>query len=262
MVFDVDRPGGAIAWEDALLPSPAWAAANPVNTHAHIAWGLSAPVLTCDAARLRPLNYLAALESAFSAKLEADPGYSGLVTKNPAHTRWRVLAGQQKLWSLEELAEYVDLSKHLPRGQPEEIGLGRNCILFHRIRVWAYVAVRQHRGLRNYIHWQTEVLDKALTLNGDFRNPLMNQEVGHIAKSVAKWVWKRDPEAKAAFIARQAVKGAMGGKRSAESRRAASENKRSSARLMRAKGMTQVEVAKHLGVSERTVRQWEAEDRQ
>ncbi len=44
-IYDIDRPGGAIAWEDANLPPPSWAAANRENAHAHLVWGLSAPVL-------------------------------------------------------------------------------------------------------------------------------------------------------------------------------------------------------------------------
>ena len=91
MLHDIDRPGGALAWEDAGLPPPAWAAINRDNMHAHLAWGLSAPVLTGDAGRAEPIRYLCAIESAYRAALDADPGYSGLITKNPLHERWQVL---------------------------------------------------------------------------------------------------------------------------------------------------------------------------
>ncbi|WP_420093398.1 replication initiation protein, partial [Comamonas testosteroni] len=70
------------------------------------------------------------LEEAFRAKLEADSGYAGLMTKNPAHPLWRVLRGPRLAYELGELAEWVDLPKHLPKRKPEEIGLGRNVTVF------------------------------------------------------------------------------------------------------------------------------------
>lgn len=259
-VFDVDRPGGGIAWEDAMLPPPAWAAINPTNTHAHIAWGLSAPVLTGDAARLAPLRYMAAIEGGFAAALDADPGYSGLVTKNPLSPIWRVMRGPQRLWGLDEMAEWVDLTRHAPSGRaaakPEHYGLGRNCLIFDLTRVWSYHAVRAHRELRNLARWQAEVFDRALTYNGDLPVPLSPQEVGHIAKSVAKWTWKRDAEARAAFHARQRAKGRKGGQRSGEARRLASEDQRASARLMAAAGRTIRDISAELGIPRSTVGRW------
>ena len=46
MLFDIDREGGALAWEDNGLPMPAWATINRENRHAHLAYALAAPVLT------------------------------------------------------------------------------------------------------------------------------------------------------------------------------------------------------------------------
>lgn len=213
MVFDIDRPGGGLAWEDADLPLPAWAAINRVNSHAHIAWGLAVPVLTGDGARDAPLRYLCAVESAYRQRLQADPGYSGLITKNPMHPLWRVFPGTGHLYELAELAEYVDLDRYKPkRGKVEEIGLGRNCTLFDWLRQWAYVAVRQHREARNFVLWQAQAYGKALTRNGDFANPLDPRECWHIAVSVAKWTWTRDSGARARFVERQRWRGRKGGR--------------------------------------------------
>lgn len=258
MLHDIDRPGGALAWEDAGLPPPAWAAINRDNMHAHLAWGLSAPVLTGDAGRAEPIRYLCAIESAYRAALDADPGYSGLITKNPLHERWQVLHGTSHLYDLDELAREVDLTKHLPKrgAKVEQIGLGRNCALFDDLRHWAYVAVRRHREARNFVLWQAEAYNKALERNGDFRQPLDYREAYHVAASVARWTWKRDAQARAKFSARQAWKGRKGGIASGAARLAASEDKRSSARLMATQGRSLRAIASELGVNPSTVSRW------
>lgn len=256
MVFDIDREGGAMAWEGPGLPPPAWAAADRVSTKAHIAYGLDAPVLTGDAARTEPLRYLAAIESAYAAAMDADLGFAGLMTKNPVHPLWRTYVGPQRLWSLSELAEYVDLRKHAPKRRPEAYGLGRNVTLFDHLRLWAYTAVRRHRGERNVALWQAEVFDRALTLNGDFPHPMAEREVGHIAKSVGKWVWKRDTQARADFLARQSAKGAKGGKASGVIRLARAVEGADKALALRQQGLSLRAISEALGVTDRTVRNW------
>ena len=256
-IFDVDRPGAALAWEDAGLPPPAWAAVNRENGHAHIVYGLSAPVLV-DSPDMRqaPMRYLCAVEAAFRAKLDADSGYSGLITKNPTHPLWHVLRGPQRGYELGELAEWVDLSKHAPRRKPEEVGLGRNVSLFDWLRQYAYRQIRQYKGAgeRNFVLWQAHLNSKALERNGDFQQPLDGKEVWHIAKSVAKWTWRRFDLAAsdARFSALQAHRGRLSG----EARVAASEDKRATARIMRAKGMTQQAIADALGVTQQAVSKW------
>ena len=144
MVFDVDREGAALAWEDANLPAPAWAAVNRLNGHAHLAYGLSAPVLVADNARRQPIRFLQGIEGAYRTAMQADIGYSGLITKNPTHPLWRILYGDQRLWELGELAEYGNVEKYIPRyaKKPEEVGLGRNCIVFEFLRQWSYRNIR------------------------------------------------------------------------------------------------------------------------
>ena len=192
-IYDVDREGGALAWEDAGLPPPSWAAVNRENAHAHLVWGLSAPVLV-DSPDMRqgPLRYLCAVEAAFRERLQADPGYSGLITKNPAHPLWRTLRGPRLAYELGELAEWVDLPKHLPKRKPEQIGLGRNVTVFDWLRHYAYRHIRHYKGdIRNYVLWQAHLNNKALERNGELLIPLDGREVWHIAKSVAKWTWRQ-----------------------------------------------------------------------
>lgn len=214
-IYDVDRAGGALAWEDANLPPPAWAATNQENGHAHLVWGLSAPVLV-DSPDMRqgPLRYLCAVESAFRERLQSDSGYSGLITKNPAHPLWRVLRGPHIHYELGELAEWVELPKHLPKRKPEEIGVGRNVTVFDWLRQYAYRHIRAYKtDVRNFVLWQSHLNGKALERNGDLQTPMDGREVWHIAKSVSKWTWRQFDLAAsdARFSRRQAARGLKGG---------------------------------------------------
>jgi len=44
LLFDVDRPAAALAWQDANLPCPTLIVENPRNTFAHYAYELATPV--------------------------------------------------------------------------------------------------------------------------------------------------------------------------------------------------------------------------
>jgi hypothetical protein len=206
-IHDVDRPGAALAWEAANLPPPTWAAVNRRNAHAHLVWGLSAPFLVDGlGARDAPLRYLCAVESLMREKLGADHGYSGLITKNPAHPLWRTLRGPVLAYELSELAEYLpDLERHRPRKRPEAVGLGRNVTLFDTLRKWSYREIRQYwgGGLQGWNAWLSHVNARALVYNADFQTPLDGREVWHVARSVAKWVWRHfTPQSWAAYVQR------------------------------------------------------------
>lgn len=251
LVFDVDQPQAGLAWEDAGLPLPTWCAVNPENGHAHIVYALSIPVKTAEASNLKALRYLAAVYDAMASKMQADKQYSGLLTKNPTHKQWRTFWGCRTPYELGELAEYIDLKNITPSADSDQCGYGRNCTLFDSLRKWAYVAVRQYRGDKVML-WREAVATQAIKLN-QFAVPLDGKETLGIGKSVAKWVWARDAEAEATFIARQKAKGAKGGK----AKGAVNFNKRVAAEALRADGYTQQEVAEVLGVSQRTISNWE-----
>lgn len=262
IICDVDRPGAAIAWDDVLLPEPAWTAMNPLNGHAHLSWGIEAPVLLGQHDRQRPMRYLAAVESAIRTKLDADQGYSGLITKNPFHAHWRVLWGRSGIYCLSDLASWLDLPKHAPKCAPERVGLGRNVATFDHLRQLAYRKVKGWKSkqeLGGYVRWLAYLHHTALDYtHAEHPTPLDHRECHWIAKSVAHWVWTRFDLAGSdrRFSERQAARGARGGQKSGEVRREASADQRTSARLMRASGMTQAAIAAELGVSERTVRNW------
>lgn len=207
LVFDLDYQGAAFAWERANLPPPTLTVSNPSNGHAHLFYGLTTPVVMSDAAREAPIRYAAALQAAFLAKLCADPGYVALIAKNPFHDAWRSI-WIQRLYDLGELAEYVNLPKHLPKR--ENIGLGRNCALFDELRSWAYRWVREYkRNDASSVLWHGAVLSQAERLNV-FDTPLAFSEVKAIAKSVAKWTWLRFTDE--AFSIIQSARGKRGGR--------------------------------------------------
>ena len=198
LLFDLDYDGAALAWEDQLLPMPAWAAINRENTHAHLAYALSAPVLTADfGGRQAALRYLAAIEAAYRAKLGGDDGFSGLITKNPVHPHWGLLRGVPNAirgYELPYLAEFVDLDRFKPyvgRSNVEAVGLGRNCTVFNVVSRWAYRNIREFKFERGENAWRREVLSQCLNVNGDFPCPMMLNEVRCIAKSIGNWVWNK-----------------------------------------------------------------------
>lgn len=224
-LFDIDRPLAALAWEDADLPPPTWTAINRQNGHAHSAWGLEVPVLVDGlGARDAPLRYLCAVESLMAERLQADPGFGGLITKNPAHPLWWTLRGPRLNYSLGELAEWLPgLEKHRPkRRAPDQIGLGRNVALFDRVRHWAYRAIRPYwgTGLQGWNAWLSLCNSRALTYNADFLTPLDGREVWHLARSVAKWTWRNTTAE--GFSAWQAAQGRKAGIASGKVRRAGS----------------------------------------
>lgn len=256
-IYDVDRPGAALAWEAAGLPPPTWAAINRRNAHGHLVWGLSAPVLVAgDGARDAPMRYLCAIESLMRERLRADPGYAGLITKNPCHPLWRVLRGPRLGYDLSELSEWLpDLDKHRPlRRRPEEVGLGRNVTLFDALRHYAYRAIRDWKPKRNYVLWQAHLYERALVRNGDFGTPLDPREVYHIARSVAKWVWHRFDLAGSdrRFGELQAARARL----RAKAHRAATADLRAAAAAMRAQGMSLRQIGAEMGVSYEAVRRW------
>lgn len=207
LVFDLDYPMAAIAWEKANLPPPTITATNPANGHAHLTYGLHVPIVTSSAGRDAPIRYAAAIQAAYRARLGADNGYTGLIAKNPLHPSWRVQWVDQ-VYDLGELAEYVTLPKRLP--VRAAYGLGRNCSLFDELRSWSYSWVRVYKkNGASGTEWQRAVRGQAESMN-QYETPLPLPEVHAIAKSVAWWTWRRFNEAK--FAAVQSARGKLGGR--------------------------------------------------
>lgn len=191
LVYDVDRQGAALDWYDRSAPPPSLTVMNPENGHAHLLYALETPIRTAPDGRPGPLRYAAAIDCALSELLDADPGYSGLITKNPAHAHWQVRSWEPQPYTLELLHGFLDVKPWAERRRERaavDRGLGRNCTLFDDLRLWAYKAIRQ--GWPSFQQWQAACLDRALGYNAQFASPLDLSEVKHVAKSVAKWTHK------------------------------------------------------------------------
>jgi DNA-binding CsgD family transcriptional regulator len=191
LVYDVDSTTARFDWYDRSNPPPNILAINRDNGHAHYFYGLIKPVHDYTGAKDAPLRYLAAVDVALTEELEADPGYSKLLSKNPLHVRWEVLYPRDELYDLDELASWVDMEKYRDkRRRLPAIGYGRNCTLFETLRVWAYSARRRESFLSEEM-FRHAVLNHAHGINAEFQPPLPHSEVRATAKSVSRWVWRK-----------------------------------------------------------------------
>lgn len=201
LVFDIDEPNPHI-WEDRLLPPPNIITITPETGTSHLCYAID-PVCISKNGNPKIVSYMRAVQRAFVEKLGADRDYHSPVTKNPLHPKYRVLNPTDYVYSLGELAEYVDLNKGQFRNTKHqtEDGIvtnaeGRNCTLFDSLRVWAYQYAIEARDSGNYERWYKRVLDKSEQLNGRIakklkKSPLPHAEVKSTAKSVAKFCWEK-----------------------------------------------------------------------
>ncbi|KAA2242383.1 replication protein RepA, partial [Solihabitans fulvus] len=75
----------------------------------------------------------------------------------------------------------------LPRRAVDSSGLGRNVALFNRVRLWAY---RARLRYEDRVEWEEVTFAYAVNVNAEFAVELPLAEVGHTARSVARWVWR------------------------------------------------------------------------
>lgn len=219
--FDIDREEAVMAWHDENLPMPYWTAQTLKNGHAHICYKLEIPLCTSEFASQKALTYAAKIQAGLAAKLGADVGYSHLITKNPFHADWRTTFWTDQAYTLDYLADFVELPKKLTKRQ-EVSGLGRNCTLFDTVRKWAYKAIREHRG-STFDVWLGKVLNECQNVNNAFLEPLPYSEIKATAKSIAQYCWKKDAYSYQEFIDRQSRKGKLGGSKSKRKPLATSE---------------------------------------
>lgn len=192
MVFDIDRPDAALAWEDANLPPPSWTSQNPANGHAHIAYVLSAPISRSELSRRKPIRYLARIQAGMTKRLDADRTYSHRLTKNPINPTWKTFWGRHDPYSLDDLASFLDADLPLRLVRSEAVGVGRNVTLFDGLRSWGY---RERLSFNDQDKWERACLIKAKILNREFHSPLADNEVRNTVRSVANWIWHHFDEA-------------------------------------------------------------------
>lgn len=192
LILDIDRSDAAVAHEAALLPAPNLICSRPLNGHAHIYYALAAPVASTRAARPQPLRYLAAIQRGMTRRIGADPGYTGVLAKNPLWPEWRAQWLAPFPYQLAELAAWLDPADMRAQQSVEiELGFGRNCSLFDAVRKIAYLRVLDfQRFNRTEPEFQRWVETAAAQQNSLFADPLPHREVRSIAKSIARWTWR------------------------------------------------------------------------
>ena len=247
LVFDIDRPGAALAFEESNLASPNLAVINRNNQHAHLIYFLAKGVSKFSDSSLKALKYLAAIEAAYTARLGADAGYAGLIAKNPISPFWQVWQIHNRQYDLSELADYVDLKT----AKKEQIllGFGRNCDLFENGRNYAYKAVRDYRKDKTYQDFFQSVFIRLNGLNRLFFNPLPLNEIVSITKSIVKWTLRQDGQAERAFIERQQYKGILSG----QVRQKIASAKKDKAIELKTAGFCNYAIARKLGISSRQI---------
>ncbi|MBN6329333.1 primase alpha helix C-terminal domain-containing protein, partial [Escherichia coli] len=133
--------------------------------------------------------------------------YSGLICKNPFHLEWLVMEWREDAYTLDELADYLDLSASARRSIDKHYGMGRNCHLFEMTRKWAYRAIRQ--GWPEFSQWLDAVIQRVEMYNASLPVPLSLAECRAIGRSIAKYTHRKfSPEG---FSAVQAARGRKGG---------------------------------------------------
>lgn len=256
--FDIDRAEAVMAWYDANLPMPYWTAQTQKNGHAHICYKLEIPLCTSELASQKAISYAAKIQAGLANKLGADVGYSHLITKNPFHPDWRTTFWTERAYTLDYLADFVELPKKLSKKQ-EVSGLGRNCTLFDTVRKWAYTAVRDYLHHHSSLTWEKAVLAQLEALNSKFQEPLPYSEIKATAKSIANYCWRKFShsgfsEWQSKNAQRANAKGACskGGKAKA----AKYDCLRIQAIKLKEQGFKQKQIALELNVSDRTLRNW------
>lgn len=96
-----------------------------MNGHAHLLYALNIAVRTAPDSSVKALKYAAAIERSLCEKLCADVNYSGLICKNPFHLEWQVMEWREEAYTLDELADYLDLSASARRSIDKHYGMGK-----------------------------------------------------------------------------------------------------------------------------------------
>lgn len=252
LCFDVDRDTASVDWEFRGLPPPNLTVKNPKNGHAHLIYLLEAPVPVSEISRIKPVQFMAAIQEGLRRALDADRGYAGLVVKNPRHRHWITVEWTSQPYELGMLAQHVDLpspGEMRRRSKCQNYaGLGRNCTIFEIVRRQAYRLVRDYWRPGGEQGFKAAVLDAVLASNSrDIGNPLDSKECRTIARSIAKWVWRHFTPAQ--FREMQSFRGkAKGAAKRAEAL--------PEALRMAADGHSQRQIAEALGFDQKTISNW------
>lgn len=245
MAFDIDLPNAGLKWDEANMPPPNLSIMNPANGHCHYLYLLETAIRTATNGSIKAVKYASAVQNSLRAELGADFGYAGLIVKNPLNPHWITKEWRNEGYTLDELADYLDLSRGAANERQPNYGLGRNSNLFDDLRLWSYREIRN--GYSAFQPFYEKCFTAAMQLNSYLSTPMQVNEIKNISKSVAKWTFANFDMAK--FSAVQAERGALGGK-------AKGKNKREVGTQMLKHGVSLAKIMEELEVSRATVFNW------
>lgn len=151
LIVDLDGRDASLAyqehWRD--IPEPGWHVLNLESGNSHLVWGFERPVLRGDGARAKPLNLCRRLNAYYTQLLKGDPGFVGVLSRNPTAGRFHVTTWSQEArpHSLRELSAAVPKGWRVPREYRDTGGVGRNCDVFRWAMQWSGKPCNWERSL-------------------------------------------------------------------------------------------------------------------
>ena len=230
LVFDCDDPNTTeLTLHDKAFPQPSWIVQNLGNRHMHIGYGLALPVHRYPSAKQKPLQTLRRVTEYGRHILNADPGFSGVLTRNPApqnpipeygertETRW----GRKRLFGLDELRLFIPPNWRMPPRGKATTGIGRNLDLFCDCMDFAGRQENEGLSVVEFAYGRVEAIIEEYEPVSNHLFP--DSEIDGIAASVERYrqQWAKRKGSGGAergwhserFIGRQAARGKASGKR-------------------------------------------------
>ena len=242
-----DQEAFTEAWIRGGLPSPNWIVGSKTSGHLHAVWNLARPVHRYPEARPGPLRFYRRVAEFYAAACRADPGFAGVLTRNPmsgADRTTRTTWPARDPYHLETLAQVIPLGWRAPK--IAATGAGRNVDMFLALMRWA-------GRIENR---EIAVLAAAEAMQADFvadgRGRLPISEVRATVASVEKYRarWEAQGWHRPDWIERQRARQ----RRQVEARRAKTAERDAAIHADRAAGMTLRALAAKYGLSAEGVR--------
>ncbi len=197
LVFDLDH-SNSLVWDDESLPAPNLIVRNRQSGHSHLYYAISS-VCTSENARSKPIAFMNSIYKAFCLRLKADSNYSsGPVAKTPGHPWWSTTELHNNVYELRDLAAYVELepSTRWSKGpRLDDISHSRHCIMFERLRFYAYSIVNSQRESGSFSSFVRQLEIYANDINSfkrfGFSQDLPLSSVRATVKSVSRWTWDK-----------------------------------------------------------------------
>lgn len=246
LVFDIDNAEALFTCFDEGLPPPQIIIKNPKNGHAHYLYRITTPVGVGGHSSVKAMRYLASVQKALAIALGADSGYSGNLIKNPLSKEHEtyIVQSVQPSYTLEELANYLDLQPYEQAESVNDAGFGRNCTLFDELRHIAYkLPNKSYRAIVSELEGIADVI------NNRFDVPLLQNEVKHIIRSIARYCSRTDfTESHKAFSELQRAR--------VTKRWGDNTAKQEQAKMLKFEGLSCRKIAERLNVGKSTVARW------